>query len=401
MDTVKENPVPAALVGVGLGWLLVDAIMKQQKGSSYPLTNGNYNNYSSGTYGDAGYGVARGSSYGSYDSTTGTYGSAGTNNFATAPNTGGVKSALDQAGNKLSETGEKIGDAVEGAKEKIGDAAQDISARASDIAHTVQDKAGDATELISTRLSESVRANPIPAAIAGVSLGWILLDALMKPHKHNEYNVSTNGYSGANYGGTGYNTASGTYASSGTYGTTTTGNASSALDSAGNKLSETGEKIGDAVDGAKAKLGDAAQGLQAKASDIAHTVQDKAGDATAAVTTNARKAASATSDFVTGNPLAAGLISLLVGTAVGLALPATRQENELMGTYRDKLADQAGQQAQDLLGKVQNVAEEAMDTAKTQLSQVTETVGKQIEVAKDNVQASVKTSVKDSGLSPS
>jgi hypothetical protein len=36
---------------------------------------------------------------------------------------------LDQAGNKLSETGEKIGDAVEGAKAKIGDAARTSRAR--------------------------------------------------------------------------------------------------------------------------------------------------------------------------------------------------------------------------------------------------------------------------------
>lgn len=394
MDTVKENPIPTALVGVGLGWLLVDAIIKQQKKSSYPptLTSTTYSGYTPETYGDAGYGVARGASYGSYG--TGTTGVSAstytTNNYATASNSGDAKSVLDQAGNKLSETGEKIGDAVEGAKAKIGDAAHDLQSKASGLAHNVQDKAGDATALVSERIAESIKANPIPAAIAGVSVGWLLLDALMKPHKHNQTYTNASGY----------------------YGDTSHGTENRSLTAqAGNKLSETGEKIGDVVDSAKAKIGDTASDLQSKASDLAHTVQDKAGDATALVTTkaselghavqsNARKATDATQDFVTENPLAAGAIALLVGTAIGLALPATAQENKLMGTYRDQLADQAGQQAQDLLGKVQNVAGEALDTAKTQFESVKDTVGKQLDVAKDNVQASVKTSVKDNGLAP-
>lgn len=281
MDTVKENPIPAALVGVGLGWLLVDAIIKQQKQSAHPLTSNTYNGYATDTYGDTGYGAARGASYGAYATNT------GTNNYATAPNTSGVKAALDNAGHKLSETGEKIGDTVETAKAKIGDAAHDLQAKASDLAHTVQDKA----------------------------------------------------------------------------------------------------------------------------SDLAHTVQDKAGDATTLVTTkatelghavqsNARKASYAAQDFVTDNPIAAGAIALLVGTVIGLALPSTEPENKLMGTYRDQLADQAGQQAQDLLGKVQSVAGEALDVAKDQFAEVKGSVQSQLTEAKDKVQDSFASSAKTNGLVP-
>ncbi|MBC7807522.1 MAG: DUF3618 domain-containing protein [Akkermansiaceae bacterium] len=416
MDTIKENPVPAALVGVGLGWLLVDAIIKQQKSSTKTLTATTYSGYVPETYGDAGYGATRGTSYGAYTQNTTTYPSVPstytTSTYSTTPNTSGVKSAIDQAGDKLSETGEKIGDAVEGAKAKIGDAAHDLQERASDIAYNVQDKAGDASALVSARIAESIRANPIPAAIAGVSVGWLLLDALMKPHKHNQSYVGSNGYYEGDYGAT--RTTS--------YGTTGTSGVSSALDQAGNKLSETGEKIGDAIDGAKAKIGDTAHDLQVKASGLASTVQEKAGDATAlvqtkaselggAVQSNARKASDATQDFVTDNPLAAGAIALLVGTVIGLALPATQQENKLMGTYRDQLADQAGQKAQDLLGKVQDVAGDAIDVAKEQLVegkasakvQMNEAMGKvqaQLSEAKDKVQSAVETSAKASNLIP-
>ncbi len=407
MDTIKENPVPAALVGVGLGWLLVDAIIKAQKHEVKPLTSTTYNGYSSDTYGDTGYGAARGSSYGSY--TPGTVGSnyATTPNtynttpgtYATTPNTSGVKSTLDQAGEKLSETGEKIGDAIDNAKVKIGDTAHDL-----------QDKAGDATALVSYRLAESIKANPIPAAIAGVSVGWLLLDALMKPNgSGGTAYISGNGYSGE------YDVNRGS-----AYGTN--GGVKSALDQASNKLSETGEKIGDAVDSAKAKIGDTAHDLQEKAGDIAHSVQVKAGDATSAVTakaselghavqSNAQKATYVAQDFVTDNPLAAGAIALLVGTAIGLALPSTPQENKLMGTYRDQLADQAGQQAQDLIGKVQSVAGDAMDVAKeqlidgkesvkTQMTEAMDTVKTQLAEAKDKVESAVETSAKASKLIP-
>ncbi len=304
MDTIKENPIPAALVGVGLGWLLVDAAIKAQKRNEHPLvgTTG-YNGYGTQTYGETSYGEARGASYGAYTANGGTNYSTGNSG------TGGIKSALDQAGNKLSATGEKIGDAVDGAKAKIGDTAQDLQA-----------------------------------------------------------------------------------------------------------------KIGGAAQDLQAKASDLAHTVQDKASDLAHTVQDKASDATTLVTTkasefgqaaqsNARKAAYATQDFVTDNPIAAGAIALLVGAVIGLALPATEPENKLMGTYRDQLADQAGQQAQDLLGKVQSVAGDAINVAKEQLVEGKESVKvqmndamdkvqSQLAEAKDKVQSAVETSAKASNLIP-
>ena len=42
------------------------------------------------------------------------------------------------------------------------------------------------------------------------------------------------------------------------------------------------------------------------------------------------------------NPLAVGAIALAVGAAVGLALPATRTEQKVIGNAGSKLIDQAG-----------------------------------------------------------
>ena len=41
------------------------------------------------------------------------------------------------------------------------------------------------------------------------------------------------------------------------------------------------------------------------------------------------------------NPLAVGAVAMAVGAAVGLALPETRREQELMGDARDRVVDNA------------------------------------------------------------
>jgi hypothetical protein len=47
----------------------------------------------------------------------------------------------------------------------------------------------------SSRPASGIRAcEPDSCGVAGLSLSWLLLDALMKPHKHNQYNVSGNDY---------------------------------------------------------------------------------------------------------------------------------------------------------------------------------------------------------------
>ena len=284
MATVKENPIPAALVGLGLGWLLIDAVMKQQRGANpAPYSGGVVARTDS--YGDSGYGTARGVSYGAVTTNT----NSGGYNTGYAP-------YPPVASNPIQATGTQISDAVSDATQKLGSAAQDLQAKAASTVGDLQHKAGDIAHTVQD------------------------------------------------------------------------------------------------------KAGDIASTVQQKAGELATTAQQKATELTTATQQTAQQAASATQDFVTDNPLAAGAIALVVGVIVGLALPNTDQENALMGGYRDQLADQAGQQAQDLLGKVQTVAGRAMDTAKTQLSEVKDNVISQLGDAKDKIQSSVQTSAQTSGL---
>ena len=63
------------------------------------------------------------------------------------------------------------------------------------------------------------------------------------------------------------------------------------------------------------------------------------------------------------NPLAVGTLAVGVGAAVGLAIPETSKEHEVMGEARDNLVDKAQQKVQETQQKVQQVAGEVQNAA--------------------------------------
>lgn len=67
LDSVKRNPVPAALIGVGIGWLLVESFRgsSSQSSSSYNQRYNNYNRY--GSRAQYGSGSQYGSGYDDYN----------------------------------------------------------------------------------------------------------------------------------------------------------------------------------------------------------------------------------------------------------------------------------------------------------------------------------------------
>ena len=62
------------------------------------------------------------------------------------------------------------------------------------------------------------------------------------------------------------------------------------------------------------------------------------------------------------NPIGVGAVALGVGALVGLAIPLTESENDLMGGARDDLLDAAHGLANDAIDRAQRVVEEAKET---------------------------------------
>jgi ElaB/YqjD/DUF883 family membrane-anchored ribosome-binding protein len=78
----------------------------------------------------------------------------------------------------------------------------------------------------------------------------------------------------------------------------------------------------------------------------------------------AQQATSGFQAMMQNNPLAVGAAAVAVGLAIGLAVPETSKEDELMGDARADMTDRAQQMVQDTAQKVQTVAQEAVGAAK-------------------------------------
>lgn len=88
----------------------------------------------------------------------------------------------------------------------------------------------------------------------------------------------------------------------------------------------------------------------------------------------AKQAGRGLTDFIETQPLVAGLITAAIGALVGIVLPGTRREDELMGSARDNLASQAREAAERAREVAQKTFDEAKETAKQEFGKISEEV---------------------------
>jgi len=301
-------------------------------------------------------------------------------------------SAKEVASNVAASAKSALGDATDAAKAAVSHLAGNASHTAHNAVDSVKEasyNAGNKVKGAGDIIVETIKLNPIPAAITGVGLAWLLMSAYRQKEA-----------SSMNYNGTpGDRFASTTdeFGMQNNFATSNTYSGPSTMDTMKSSLSDAKDKVaqkaGDIAHSVSDTASNVAQTVSNKASDVAHTVSNKASDVAHTVSNTAsewggqvkgqaQRAASATGDFYQVNPLAMGAIALLVGAAVGLMIPATDPENRLMGETRDRLKDQAAQQFQDVAGKVSAVAQTAFDSAK------------------QTVQETVKQEAQNQGLTP-
>ena len=82
------------------------------------------------------------------------------------------------------------------------------------------------------------------------------------------------------------------------------------------------------------------------------------------------------------NPLALGLIAIVIGALIGALIPESRKENELLGPHRDQLADKAQATVQDYAKKAGIVVGAAQSAAQDTLGQLKSTAHDALDQAK-------------------
>jgi len=292
MGAVRANPIPSALIAVGIGWLFMSS--RKQAGSRKMrvsrVTQGG-SLYGSGAplYGDG---------YGPYAGPTEIEATRG--ELATSR---GPRGLLGDGQRAVGRAAQTVGDGASRLGHRAQEGAEGIAQKAGDLAHQVGDGAG--------RLASSVSS----------AAGDIVHGAADIAH--------------------------------------------SAADRAGRIASGVGSTAHDLAHGAVDRAGLIAGEARAAGRSAAQTTRELASDARREVV-RAEQSVERAYDI---NPLAFGAGTLALGIAVGLALPHTRKEDELMGDVKEQLVDRARHAAQDVLHgaeeKMEQVASLASNAQKT------------------------------------
>jgi ElaB/YqjD/DUF883 family membrane-anchored ribosome-binding protein len=249
---------------------------------------------------------------------------------------------IDELGDRLSPSNLK-----EEAKSAIKDAAQGAVSNV-----------GEQARRTSSRLVEVIRENPLPVIAVGAGVTWLLT-------QRSKSDIS--GDRMARYAYTG----------------------PERRQSHGVK-----DRVGNAVSGVKDSVTEAVGGVTERASELKRRAGERIGDVggrarwqTQRIKTNLEHAADE-------NPLALAVGAAVVGLAIGLLLPGTRREDELMGSARDQLVDRAGETVERAKEAAVEAGREVKDTVKAEIEQRKPELQQTVQQVGQNVKEQVKESAR-------
>ena len=282
-----------------------------------------------------------------------------------------IRAEIVETRERMSDTLDEIGERLnphvlkEQVTERVKDGIRDATiGRVEHMARNAADKVSDTK----SNMADTIRDNPIPAAMVAVGLGWLLWNGRSESSSGGRARFAS-GYGDATgrsaYGG-------GPYAAGYPYGGNPYGG--SAEYAGGYGAGAYGDEGEDR--GAMDRVRDRASSVGSGAKERAHDLADRAGSAAGAVSERAhdladgvvdrtRRGAGRLEDSFYANPLALGAVAAAIGLATGLAAPTTERETQLLGGARDRLVDRVKEAASETKDKAQHVAERVMDEART------------------------------------
>jgi ElaB/YqjD/DUF883 family membrane-anchored ribosome-binding protein len=202
-----------------------------------------------------------------------------------------------------------------------------------------------------TSLTQTIKSNPMPAAMVAGGLYMLF----RKRSSGMTSQQSRPAYGPNTYAAGGYDTMTQRPGMGGTGGTGT--QIRGAVDSAMGQGQNAVENIGEAAGQVGGRVQEAAGQMTDRAQQLGGQAQATAQDTMSRV-----------KDAAQQNPLGAILVVSGIGAAIGLLLPTTAKENQVLGQARDQLVEQASQKAQEVGEKVQKVAQATAQTAKEEAS---------------------------------
>jgi ElaB/YqjD/DUF883 family membrane-anchored ribosome-binding protein len=237
-----------------------------------------------------------------------------------------------------------------------------------------------------SQILETVKRNPIPAALVGIGVGWLLMENARTPAEKEEHTYTyPERHYGSSVGATTYYPEQGRFSHTAEFaenisptsqrvqrrvGAMTDTIQTKASEMVSNVQAKAGEVAGSVqsqMDNIQAKAGEMVSNVQARAGEVAGSVQSQVRDQTNYLAHQTQyqvdRAKRGFQSTLEENPLAVGAVAVAAGAVLGLMIPITQKENELMGETRDHLMKQAQTTTTETFKKVEHAAEEAYRAA--------------------------------------
>ncbi len=190
------------------------------------------------------------------------------------------------------------------------------------------------------RVTRAVVDNPIPAVLLGIGIGWLVVKGFTR----------SNGR---------YETAEefGPYEPSEEFETQET--VQSPMETAGQTFENVKSTAGETLNRAREKVSQARE----KAGEMMGQAKEKASQFRSEASVRAQSLKERYQDTLENKPLVLLGAAFVIGLLLGLSVPETRSEHELMGPAKDRLIRRAKEMAREKIEKVEHVAMEVRRSA--------------------------------------
>jgi len=259
----------------------------------------------------------------------------------------------EQIKEQIDETRSQMGETIDAIQDKLSFAnlSEQVSDHVNNAVETAKDAVYDATigkvadimknigsEISGSSIVKTAKNNPLPFVLIGAGAGLLAYQSYAgRTKKGHTRSLDVTGKQAA-----------------------PTEAQNSVIDSAKETLSTATDKVSGVAGTALDKFTGAAGAVYSGTGDVVTQAYGKLGDLGSSVRE--------TYDTqIQDHPLAVGAVALALGAAVGMAIPATRYESELLGNAR-----------QDLLDKAQNTAADLIDKAKEVVTEAGHNIGEQV-----------------------
>jgi ElaB/YqjD/DUF883 family membrane-anchored ribosome-binding protein len=253
---------------------------------------------------------------------------------------------IDELGSKLSPSNLK-----QEAKGAIKDAAQGAVSNV-----------GEQARRTGSRLVEVIRENPLPVIAVSAGVTWLLT-------QRSQGDIS--GHRMARYAYTGPDRRQGRSWQSGIK-----------------------ERVGDAVSGAKETVSEATSGVAIRAGELKDRAGERLGELGGEARRQSRRIKTNLEHLAEENPLFVAIGAVVAGLALGMLLPRTERENELMGPARDGLLNRAEKTAERVKEAAVDAGRELKETVKSEIEERKPELKQAVQQAGQTVKEQVKDSAR-------